>query len=72
MSLPELWFGIIAVLFLGFFILEGFDFGVGMLMEPIARMGRIRRRTGRESTALARTGCSGRGRASSSIPAATS
>ncbi len=23
----------------GFFILEGFDFGVGMLMEPIARMG---------------------------------
>jgi cytochrome d ubiquinol oxidase subunit II len=25
------------MLFLGFFILEGFDFGVGMLMEPLAR-----------------------------------
>ena len=36
MGLQELWFGIIAVLFLGFFILEGFDFGVGMLMEPFA------------------------------------
>ncbi|WP_025737613.1 cytochrome d ubiquinol oxidase subunit II [Mycobacterium genavense] len=39
MALQELWFGIIAVLFLGFFILEGFDFGVGMLMEPFARVG---------------------------------
>jgi cytochrome bd ubiquinol oxidase subunit II len=38
-GLQELWFGIIAVLFLGFFILEGFDFGVGMLMEPLARIG---------------------------------
>ncbi|MEZ0353374.1 cytochrome d ubiquinol oxidase subunit II [Mycobacterium sp. pR1184] len=38
MALQELWFGIIAVLFLGFFILEGFDFGVGMLMEPFARV----------------------------------
>ena len=39
MGLQELWFGVIAVLFLGFFILEGFDFGVGMLMEPFARLG---------------------------------
>ncbi len=39
MALQELWFGVIAVLFLGFFILEGFDFGVGMLMEPFARVG---------------------------------
>jgi cytochrome d ubiquinol oxidase subunit II len=38
-GLQELWFGIIAVLFLGFFILEGFDFGVGMLMEPFAHVG---------------------------------
>src|ERR1700733_13149134 len=38
MALQELWFGVIAVLFLGFFILEGFDFGVGMLMEPFARV----------------------------------
>ncbi|MGF2944620.1 cytochrome d ubiquinol oxidase subunit II [Mycobacterium sp. Lab-001] len=39
MGLQELWFGAIAALFLGFFILEGFDFGVGMLMEPFARFG---------------------------------
>ena len=39
MGLQELWFGLIAVLFLGFFILEGFDFGVGMLMEPFAHVG---------------------------------
>jgi cytochrome bd ubiquinol oxidase subunit II len=39
MGLQELWFGIIGLLFLGFFILEGFDFGVGMLMEPFARVG---------------------------------
>jgi cytochrome d ubiquinol oxidase subunit II len=38
MNLQELWFGIIAALFVGFFILEGFDFGVGMLMEPFARV----------------------------------
>jgi cytochrome bd ubiquinol oxidase subunit II len=39
MALQELWFGIIAVLFLGFFILEGFDFGVGMLMALFGRVG---------------------------------
>lgn len=39
MGLQELWFGGIGLLFLGFFILEGFDFGVGMLMEPLARVG---------------------------------
>jgi cytochrome d ubiquinol oxidase subunit II len=38
-GLQELWFGAIGALFLGFFILEGFDFGVGMLMEPLARVG---------------------------------
>ncbi|OBK12566.1 cytochrome d ubiquinol oxidase subunit II [Mycobacterium asiaticum] len=38
MNLQELWFGLIAALFLGFFILEGFDFGVGMLMAPFARV----------------------------------
>jgi cytochrome bd ubiquinol oxidase subunit II len=37
--LQEFWFGVMAVLFVGFFILEGFDFGVGMLMEPLARVG---------------------------------
>src|SRR6202047_4822736 len=49
MGLQQLWFGIIAALFLGFFILEGFDFGVGMLMEPFAHVGigdpETRRRT---------------------------
>ena len=39
MGLQELWFFIIAVLFLGFLVLEGFDFGVGMLMAPLAARG---------------------------------
>jgi cytochrome bd ubiquinol oxidase subunit II len=39
MGLQQLWFGIIGMLFVGFFVLEGFDFGVGMLMEPFARVG---------------------------------
>jgi cytochrome d ubiquinol oxidase subunit II len=32
MSLQELWFILIAVLWAGYFLLEGFDFGVGMLL----------------------------------------
>ncbi|WP_102141153.1 cytochrome d ubiquinol oxidase subunit II [Mycobacterium hubeiense] len=39
MALQELWFLIIAALFLGFLVLEGFDFGVGMLMAPLGRFG---------------------------------
>ncbi|MBU5236592.1 cytochrome d ubiquinol oxidase subunit II, partial [Vibrio cholerae] len=31
LSLNELWFIIIAILFVGFFVLEGFDFGVGIV-----------------------------------------
>src|ERR1700736_4234449 len=38
MGLQELWFVIMAALFLGFFVLEGFDFGVGMLMEYFGRV----------------------------------
>ncbi|BBZ04594.1 cytochrome D ubiquinol oxidase subunit II [Mycolicibacterium chitae] len=38
MGLQELWFILVAVLFLGFFVLEGFDFGVGMLMAPLGKM----------------------------------
>jgi cytochrome d ubiquinol oxidase subunit II len=38
-GLQELWFFIIAVLFLGFLVLEGFDFGVGMLMAPLGAAG---------------------------------
>ncbi|NMO04427.1 cytochrome d ubiquinol oxidase subunit II [Gordonia sp. TBRC 11910] len=37
MGLPEFWFVVIAVLFGGYFVLEGFDFGVGMLMPFIGR-----------------------------------
>ncbi len=40
MGLQELWFFIIAALFLGFVLLEGFDFGVGMLMAPFGLAGR--------------------------------
>jgi cytochrome d ubiquinol oxidase subunit II len=35
--LQALWFILIAVLWLGFFVLEGFDFGVGMLMRHVGR-----------------------------------
>jgi cytochrome d ubiquinol oxidase subunit II len=39
MDLQHLWFFIIAGLFLGFVLLEGFDFGVGMLMVPFGVVG---------------------------------
>nr|WP_296774461.1 cytochrome d ubiquinol oxidase subunit II [Rhodococcus sp. (in: high G+C Gram-positive bacteria)] len=37
MGLVEFWFVAIAVLFVGYFVLEGFDFGVGMLMPILGR-----------------------------------
>ena len=37
MGLQQFWFVVVAVLFLGFFVLEGFDFGVGMLMAWLGR-----------------------------------
>lgn len=37
LSLNELWFILVAVLFIGFFFLEGFDFGVGMSTALIAK-----------------------------------
>ena len=37
MELTTVWFGLIAVLWIGYFCLEGFDFGVGMLMPVLAR-----------------------------------
>ncbi len=43
MGLPELWFVIIAVFWTGFFVLEGFDFGVGVLHRFIGRTERERR-----------------------------
>ena len=39
MGLQQLWFFLIAALFLGFLVLEGFDFGVGMLMAPLGATG---------------------------------
>ena len=37
MELSELWFVLIAVVFIGFFFLEGFDFGVGISTRFLAR-----------------------------------
>ncbi len=37
MELNDLWFGLIAVLFIGYFVLEGFDFGVGMLLPVLGK-----------------------------------
>lgn len=37
MSLNTFWFIIIAVLWIGYFILEGFDFGVGALLKTVAK-----------------------------------
>lgn len=37
MALSDFWFLVLAVLFGGFFVLEGFDFGVGMLMRFFGR-----------------------------------
>lgn len=42
MTLNEIWFILIAVLFIGFFFLEGFDFGVGMSTRLIARTSKER------------------------------
>ena len=37
MDFQLIWFTLIAVLFIGYFFLEGFDFGVGILMPFISR-----------------------------------
>jgi cytochrome d ubiquinol oxidase subunit II len=43
MALTDFWFITIAVLWIGYFFLEGFDFGVGMLLHPIGRTDADRR-----------------------------
>ena len=43
MELTTVWFLLIAVLFTGYFVLEGFDFGVGMLLPVLGRDDRERR-----------------------------
>jgi cytochrome d ubiquinol oxidase subunit II len=37
MELTTVWFALIAVLWIGYFCLEGFDFGVGMLLPVLSR-----------------------------------
>ncbi|MEU6234566.1 cytochrome d ubiquinol oxidase subunit II [Kitasatospora sp. NPDC047058] len=37
MHLHDVWFVLIAVLWIGYFFLEGFDFGIGILTKPLAR-----------------------------------
>src|SRR4051794_38248639 len=37
MALTDIWFLLIAVLWIGYFVLEGFDFGVGMLLPILGR-----------------------------------
>ncbi len=37
MTLPTIWFAIIALFWLGYLFLEGFDFGVGMLLRVLGR-----------------------------------
>ena len=37
MELTTVWFILIAVLWTGYFILEGFDFGVGMLLRIVGK-----------------------------------
>ncbi|GAA0912761.1 cytochrome d ubiquinol oxidase subunit II [Nonomuraea longicatena] len=43
MTLNDLWFVAIAVLWTGYFVLEGFDFGVGILLPVLGRTGVERR-----------------------------
>ncbi|WP_283132765.1 cytochrome d ubiquinol oxidase subunit II [Rhizohabitans arisaemae] len=43
MELTDVWFVAIAVLFLGYFVLEGFDFGVGILLPVLGRSDAERR-----------------------------
>jgi len=42
-ELTTVWFGLIAVLWAGYFLLEGFDFGVGVLLPVLGRTQRQRR-----------------------------
>ena len=37
MTLNNIWFVLIAVLWVGYFVLEGFDFGVGALLRIVGR-----------------------------------
>lgn len=43
MELHDVWFVLIAVLWTGYFFLEGFDFGIGVLTKLLARDRKERR-----------------------------
>ncbi|GAB3258887.1 cytochrome d ubiquinol oxidase subunit II [Alteromonas gracilis] len=43
MELTTVWFALIAILWIGYFVLEGFDFGVGMLLPVLGRDEKERR-----------------------------
>ncbi len=43
MDLPLIWFALIAILWIGYMVLEGFDFGVGMLLPILGRNTKERR-----------------------------
>ena len=43
MDLNIVWFGLIAILYIGFFVLEGFDFGVGILLPFLGKTDTERR-----------------------------
>ncbi len=43
MELTTIWFGLIAVLWIGYFVLEGFDFGVGILLPFLSKDEKERR-----------------------------
>jgi cytochrome d ubiquinol oxidase subunit II len=43
MELTTVWFALVAVLWMGYFVLEGFDFGVGILLPVLAKDNRERR-----------------------------
>ena len=44
MDLNTIWFVLIGVLFTGFFVLEGFDYGVGTLLPFLGKTDEERRR----------------------------
>ena len=44
MTLPEFWFVLVGFLFSGYFLLEGFDFGVGTLLPVLGRRDDVDRR----------------------------
>ena len=47
MTLESFWFVVVAALWAGYFLLEGFDFGVGMLLPFLGRTEDERGKIGR-------------------------